>query len=270
MDVAAAVHRGEHPEREGDRRRGRPVAASRTAPRRARSRATRCRRRARAGSAEPRRPGRGTRRRTRAGAPGRRRRRTRAPPRSVRGRRSRCGRGAAGRHGGVVMVVSGSRARSRDCRRTPARTPCSQASGLGLRRRGGGAAARTLVDGDEAHLHLAHGDRVAVLKRGLRDPCAVDAHAVEAAVVPQDDLLARRVTTAWRRETERSSSTTSEAVPRPKRRLPSPTGSRRPRRRPRSRGSGRGQAVLRSGRRAAVALGDGGAPPTCVGASETV
>src|SRR5205085_12172595 len=41
------------------------------------------------------------------------------------------------------------------------------------------------VDGDEAHLHVAERDRVAVAQHGLGHALAVDAHAVEAAVVPQ-------------------------------------------------------------------------------------
>src|SRR3954452_20015375 len=46
------------------------------------------------------------------------------------------------------------------------------------------------VDREEAHLHVAERDRVAVAQSGLPLPLAVDAHAVEAAVVPQHHLAA--------------------------------------------------------------------------------
>ena len=48
-----------------------------------------------------------------------------------------------------------------------------------------------LADDEEAHLHVAERDRVAVAQRRLADALAVDVHAVEAAVVEQDDLAAR-------------------------------------------------------------------------------
>src|SRR4051794_8297841 len=45
-----------------------------------------------------------------------------------------------------------------------------------------------LADDEEAHLHVAERDRVAVAQGRLADALAVDVHAVHAAVVEQDDL----------------------------------------------------------------------------------